>query len=112
MGLKLKVYRKLEGHDEVTRQYFEGRGHLIQNKFVWADGAWDQWATEDLIKHTVGYAVATEDGEIVAEYKTIAEAISAALGATVELKKAITLPDKKEEIELPVEEPADKAKKA
>jgi hypothetical protein len=112
MALKLKVYRKVEDIDDRTQAYFQGTGHLAQGKFVWSDGAWDDWATQELILKTTGWAVGTEDGEIVAEYKTGNEAYDAALGAKVDIKKSISLPDLKKEVEIPVDEEALKPKKA
>lgn len=90
-ALKLQVVRKVEGLDERTYNYFVGTKDLIGGQFVKADSSWDDWATQELIKATIGWAVATPDGEILAEFKTGTEATKAALGAKIDIKRSVSL---------------------
>lgn len=92
--LKLRVLRKVEGLDERTYNYFVGTKDLVAGQFVKADSSWDDWATQELIKATVGWAVATPEGEVLAEFKTGVEATNAALGAKIDIKRSVSLDSK------------------
>ena len=111
-ALKLRVVRKIEGFDERTYNYFVGTKDLVSGQYVKADSSWDDWATQELIKYTVGWAVATPDGEILAEFKTGLEATQAALGAKIDIKRSVTLEVPKAVEEVTEDEPvAQKTKK-
>ena len=111
-ALKLRVVRKVEGFDERTYNYFVGTKDLVAGQFVKADSSWDDWATQELIKHTIGWGVATVDGEILAEFKTGLEATQAALGAKIDIKRSVILDTPKAVEEVVEDEPvAQKTKK-
>lgn len=88
MNVPLIVYRRLEGLADEDLEYFRGNDveRVIEADdgfYVDGDQARDFEYTQLVIEKTTAYAVASDEGEILARFETLTEAEAARANAKV-----------------------------